>query len=162
MSSCVLFGGAGFVGTHLARHFLKTERFSHIHIADIKLSELAGEPGVTCSHTDVRQPISSNLIDTKAEWIFNLAAVHREPGHEREEYFETNLAGAHNVCAFAEDTGCENIYFTSSISVYGPTTGPTDERSPIQPSTPYGGSKYPAELIHSSWRRMKQGRRLGY
>jgi len=160
MNSCVIFGGAGFVGTHLARRFLESGRFNHVHLADIRPSCLDGQEGISTSLTDVRQPIPNHLVTSHLEWVFNLAAIHREPGHIREEYFETNLAGAQNVCAYAEAVGCNNIYFTSSISVYGPTTGPTDEQAPIQPSTPYGGSKYPAELIHEMWQRAKPRRRL--
>ena len=91
MSTCVIFGGAGFVGTHLARHFLETKRFEHVHLADIRPSQLAGQPGITTSFTDVRNPIPKDLIDTRPEWIFNLAAIHREPGHIREEYFDTQV-----------------------------------------------------------------------
>jgi len=160
MSQVVLFGGAGFIGTHLARHFLATGRFQRVHIADIRPSVLEGLPGVSLSHTDVRRPIAENLISGTPVWLFNLAAVHREPGHEAREYFETNLAGAHNVCAYAEAVGCRNIYFTSSISVYGPTNGPTSESAPLRPTTPYGGSKLPAELIHEGWRKAGPGRRL--
>ena len=160
MSCCVIFGGAGFIGTHLARHLLQTGRFSHIHIADIRRSELEGIPGVTTSITDVRDKIPLGLVPTAPTWIFNFAAIHREPGHDRPEYFETNLAGARNVCEFATATGCDNLYFTSSISVYGPTNGPTTEEAPIQPSTPYGASKYAAELIHEIWQREQSGRRL--
>jgi nucleoside-diphosphate-sugar epimerase len=160
MSCCVLFGGAGFVGTHLARHFLKTGRFSQVHIADICPTDLEGLPGITSSLTDVRSPIPADLTAEQPDWAFNLAAIHREPGHIREEYFRTNLSGARNVCAYADQVGCDNIYFTSSISVYGPVDGPTDEQSPIQPSTPYGSSKYPAELIHAMWQQAKPHRRL--
>ena len=116
MKCCVMFGGAGYVGTHLARHFLATGRFDHIHIADIRPSSLQGTEGITTSITDVRWPIEIALVPSSPEWIFNLAAVHREPGHAPYEYYETNLAGAANVCDYAEVIGCDNIYFTSSIS----------------------------------------------
>lgn len=160
MTSCVIFGGAGFIGTHLTRHFLANKRFQRVHIADIRPTVLEGVPGISYSHTDVRELIPADLVSDSPEWIFNLAAIHREPGHEPHEYFDTNLPGARNVCAYAEAVDCRNVYFTSSISVYGPTSGPTRETSPLRPTTPYGGSKLPAELIHESWRRAGQGRRL--
>ncbi len=160
MNCCVILGGAGFIGTHLAKHFLKTRRFTHIHIADIRPSSLEGMPGITTSITDVRQPIPIGLVPEQPKWIFNLAAVHREPGHEPWEYYDTNLKGAQNTCAYADTVGCDNIYFTSSLSVYGPTVKPTDETCPKHPTTPYGGSKYPAEIIHRQWYANKSGRRL--
>lgn len=160
MKSCVIFGGSGFVGTHLAKHFLQTGRFSQVHIADLRPSELEGRPGITCSRTDVRQPIPIGLISAQPDWIFNLAAIHREPGHQPFEYYETNVAGAQNICEYADTVGCDKMFFTSSISVYGPTTGPTVESAPKRPTTPYGGSKYPAEAIHLMWRSKQSHRRL--
>ena len=109
---------------------------------------------------DVRKPIEPQLPDVRPGWTFNFAAVHREPGHAREEYFDTNLAGAKNVCAFAEQSGCKNILFTSSISVYGSLNKPTTETSLPYPTTPYGISKLCAELIHKGWRRSGEDRRL--
>lgn len=157
----VIFGGAGYIGTHLARHALENRWATKVVIADIQDSVLAGSPGIEYRRCDVRQPIPADLAggDTPA-WIFNFAAVHREPGHEAHEYFDTNINGAHNVCAYADAVGCKNMYFTSSISVYGPTVRPTDENSPMCPITPYGGSKYPAELIHRAWQQLGAGRRL--
>ena len=160
MSTCIIFGGSGFVGTHLTRHFLKTGRFKHVHIADIRPTSLDGLPGVSYSRTDVRQPIFVGQTVSPPDWIFNLAAIHREPGHDPQEYYATNLPGARNVCDFADQVKCDNIYFTSSISVYGPTTGPTDETAPIRPTTAYGSSKFPAEVIHQLWRDTQPGRRL--
>ena len=160
MRSCVIFGGAGFIGTHLARHLLATGRFERVYIADIRPSPLDGESGIVTSVTDVRQSIPVDLVTEAPEWIFNFAAIHREPGHRAEEFFDTNLAGAANVCRFAEATACNNIYFTSSISVYGPTSGPTPETARICPTTPYGGSKYPAEVMHQGWQQCGAGRRL--
>ena len=160
MASCVIFGGAGFIGTHMARHFLRSGRFDHVYLVDIRPSPLAGQAGITALEWDVRKSIPADLVPECPEWIFNLAAVHREPGHVAIEYFDTNLKGARNVCNFACEIKCKNIYFTSSISVYGPTTGPTSESSPICPITPYGGSKYPAELIHEGWCLAANDRRL--
>jgi len=159
MTACVIFGGAGFIGTHLARHLLATRRFDHVHLADIR--PIGDAPrNVSTSVTDVRQPVPVELISEQPTWIFNLAAVHREPGHTASEFFDTNLAGARNVCAYAEAVACKNIFFTSSISVYGPTSAPTAEDARICPTTPYGGSKYPAELIHGAWLAGSPDRRL--
>jgi nucleoside-diphosphate-sugar epimerase len=156
----VIFGGAGFIGSHLAQRLLASGRFDHVHLADLVLSPLDGREGVSVSITDVRHDIPEDLVPEAPDWIFNFAAVHREPGHEASEYFDTNLAGARTVTRYAEAVGCPNIYFTSSIAVYGPTTGATDESAPICPVSPYGGSKYPAELIHEQWQARRPGRRL--
>ncbi len=159
MSSCIIFGGAGYIGTHLAEHFLRTGRFAQVHVADIKESPLKGNAGVTTSKTDVRQPIPV-ATSLNPDWIFNLAAVHREPGHWPHEYFETNVLGAQNIAAYAAHVNCNNIFFTSSISVYGPTAGATEESSLPCPATPYGSSKYAAELIFERWAAAEKVRRL--
>lgn len=155
----IIFGGSGYIGTKLAEQALKDQWATEIVIADIAPSKLEGKPGITYVKCDVRKPIAFESSG-EIEWIFNFAAIHREPGHRDEEYFETNISGAENVCSYAERVGCKNIYFTSSISVYGPTKTETSEDAPPCPITPYGGSKYPAELIHQSWQRCGNGRRL--
>lgn len=55
---------------------------------------------------DVRIPIPQAILPEPVEIIFNLAAVHRKPGHKPEEYFETNLLEAEHVCGFAASTDC--------------------------------------------------------
>lgn len=160
MKRIVIFGGAGFIGTFTARRWLETGQADEVVLADIRPSPLTGQPGIKYVELDVRKPIPANLTDGSVDWIFNFAAVHREPGHAAHEYFDTNILGARHVCAYAEAINCNNIYFTSSISVYGPTKGPTDENAPIVPISPYGGSKYPAELIHQVWQAGRPERRL--
>jgi nucleoside-diphosphate-sugar epimerase len=160
-STIVIFGGSGYIGTATARRWLERGLADEVVIADIRPSELAGQPGIRAVHCDVRQPISADLCPHGAPaWVFNFAAVHREPGHQPQEYFDTNLAGAEHVTAWARAVGCPHIVFTSSISVYGPTTGPTTEDAPKRPISPYGGSKYPAELIHQRWLAEDPMRRL--
>lgn len=155
MSSIILFGGSGFVGSHLI-NMLK-DKFDTIFVADIR------EPGwhspdiiknrerMSYVHCDVRRPIPENLFGTSVDCIVNLAAVHTSPGHPSHEYFETNINGAKNICQHAEKTGVKKIIFTSSISVYGPGEDEKSEASIPMPSIPYGSSKTIAEYIHREW-----------
>ena len=109
---------------------------------------------------DVRKPIPPGLLPKDVDLIFNLAAIHREPGHAAREYFETNLLGAENVCAWASTAGCKTLVFTSSISPYGPAEEPKTEASLPVPETPYGSSKLAAEKIHLAWQAASEGRQL--
>jgi nucleoside-diphosphate-sugar epimerase len=109
---------------------------------------------------DVRHAVPESLLGCRPTLIFNLAAIHREPGHEPREYYETNLKGAENVCAFASRAGCDRLVFTSSISPYGPSEESTDENSLPVPETAYGGSKLAAEKIHLGWAKGAPGRQL--
>ena len=61
-----------------------------------------------------------NLDIKDVDLIIDLAAIHKEPGHNEIEYFQTNVNGSKNICEFAKNVNCKNIIFTSSISVYGP------------------------------------------
>jgi len=124
-----------------------------------------GEPraridGVEYLHHDVRNPINPKLGGGSPADIFNLAAIHITPGHAEGEYYYTNVLGAVNVCRFAKETGSENILFTSSISIYGPSENALDEDSPPAPISAYGRSKLSAEAIHLMWQSEAAGRRL--
>jgi len=158
MSACLILGGSGYVGRHWANRLALRKRFTRIILADTRPPSQPLAGGCEFVQCDVRQPLQ--LGSLQPEWLFNFAAVHREPGHAREEYFDTNLAGAKNACAFAEQVGCANIFFTSSISVYGALRQPTSEDSVPYPETPYGISKLCAELMHEAWRRGGEERRL--
>ena len=170
MKTVVLFGGTGFIGTHLAQLFLKHDPDARIYLVDLKeprkfpytellSSGLRSGKVVFVAH-DVRQPIPPGLLPGRVDVIFNLAAVHREPGHQPEEYFETNLLGAENVCAWASEVGSGMLVFTSSISPYGPSEEKKTEKSLPAPVTPYGSSKLGAEKIHMDWQAAQAGRKL--
>ena len=160
MSTCVVLGGSGYVGYRWACRLAARQQFDAIVLADLRPPALPLPNRTEFRICDVRQSLLQPLGDIKPQWLFNFAAVHREPGHERQEYFDTNLPGARNVCAYAEAVGCHHILFTSSIAVYGPTSGPTSETAPTHPVSPYGISKLAAELIHEGWRRAGKERRL--
>ena len=161
--TAIIFGGTGFIGLHLSRYLIDHQLFERVVLADIKPPEkhiasqfIAKEikaGTIRYTQSDVRKSIQTGIIqiDERVEFIANFAAIHREPGHEMHEYYETNIPGARNVCAFAESIDCNDILFTSSISPYGPSEIPKDESVIPTPETAYGGSKLAAELIHSAW-----------
>lgn len=160
MSCAVIFGGSGFIGVFFAKQLLSSGRVEKVYLYDHE--QVANKPfpyraklvredaRIVEVKGDVRQTISWQPEETVALTV-NFAAIHREPGHEDFEYYETNLLGAENVCAWAERIGCNDMVFTSSISPYGPSEQQKNEQSLPVPVTAYGGSKLVAEKIHQAW-----------
>lgn len=157
----IIFGGSGFIGTHLI-HLLKNECVKpgdRIYDLDIVMPGEEGvvpgivekNDGVEYIRLDVRKAIEFDFKPTADDVIFNLAAVHRTPGHPDHEYFETNIRGAENVTAFAEKHNINKILFTSSIAPYGAAEELKEETTLPTPNTPYGISKLVAEKIHQMW-----------
>lgn len=166
----IIFGGSGFIGTHLI-HLLKDECVKDgdkIYDLDIVMPGEEGvvpgivekNEGVEYIRLDIRKPIELDFEPTADDVIFNLAAVHRTPGHPDNEYFETNILGAENVVAFAEKHNIKKILFTSSIAPYGPSEELKTETTVPMPNSPYGISKLVAEKIHQNWQVQDKEREL--
>ena len=151
----IIFGGCGFIGTHMVNLLREKYPNAKVYIADL----LAGSSEFS-QRVDVRQEISMSGEFGKDTLIFNFAAVHRTPGHPDYAYFETNIRGAENVCEFARKHGINNIVFTSSIAPYGAAEDQKSEDTLPTPNTPYGISKLVAEKIHREWAAEKSDRKL--
>jgi GlcNAc-P-P-Und epimerase len=149
MISYYIFGGSGFIGSHLA-NLLSSKGVpeANIHILDIKAPRFSNIGVYT--YCDVREPIQLNSVSSDSI-VFNLAAVHTTPGHPDHEYFEANIKGAENITAFAAKHGITKIGFTSSIAPYGASESLKTEDTLPTPNTPYGISKLVAEHIHKTW-----------
>jgi len=151
----VIFGGSGFIGTHLTLEL--ASRGWEVIVADVvpPASELA-----KFEYCDVRTSGPIDLPGGAETVAFNLAAVHRTPGHLPSEYYDVNVRGAVRICEWASRTGVETIAFTSSISVYGPSEAPLTERSALNPVSDYGRSKLLGEEIHRWWSGQQPDRKL--
>lgn len=153
----LVLGGAGFIGSYLLADLAARGVLPLISV-DLAAPARPVE-GVDYRHGDVRKPFAS-LVPEAVETVYNLAAVHRTPGHPDHAYYETNVAGAVNACRYATLRGVRRMLFTSSISVYGPLEEPCSESTPLAPVTAYGRSKALAEAVHEGWAEADPSRRL--
>lgn len=158
-TQAIIFGGAGFIGTHLATSLVGSRKYKRVVSVDIGPPR-ANVTGVEYLHHDVREAIDSGISNGSPADIFNLAAVHVTPGHPDGDYYYTNVLGAVNVCRFANAIGCHNLVFTSSISIYGPSEAALDEDATPAPVSAYGRSKLAAEKIHLLWQSEALDRKL--
>jgi nucleoside-diphosphate-sugar epimerase len=158
-TQAIIFGGAGFIGTHLATCLVASQKYKRVVSVDIGQPR-ANVAGVEYLRHDVRETIDSGISDGSPTDIFNLAAIHVTPGHPDGDYYYTNVLGAVNVCRFANAIGCSNIVFTSSISIYGPSEAALDEEATPAPVSAYGRSKLAAEKIHLLWQSEALNRKL--
>jgi nucleoside-diphosphate-sugar epimerase len=171
MSTAVIFGGSGFIGSHYCRYLLSNELVRLVVMADLKpvcdmrfscfLLPWIESGRIKFLSCDVRKDIGLQLgaIDD-VSLVANFAAIHREPGHELHEYYETNILGARNVCRWVSSARCKQLIFTSSIAPYGAAEVPRYETSIPVPETAYGGSKLAAEEIHKAWQVNSAGNNL--
>lgn len=157
MGTSIVFGGSGFIGTHLLRKLIESGA-GQVISADIRDPKNV-VPGVDYRRADVRD-LGDFSASGEISAIYNLAAVHTTPGHPDHEYYETNVLGAMEVTALARRMAAKEIVFTSSISVYGPGEETKSETSPLAPTSPYGRSKMLAERIHRAWFDESPDRRL--
>ena len=113
----IITGGTGFIGTHLTN--LIKERYPNAQVYNLDIVK-PGTPNPVVKdykpalrdgqklqssfiEYDIRKPIENlPFTPTEDDVIFNFAAVHRTPGHEDHEYFETNIRCAENVAAVGE------------------------------------------------------------
>ncbi|MGO4326322.1 NAD-dependent epimerase/dehydratase family protein [Cupriavidus sp. 2TAF22] len=164
----VIFGGNGFIGAFLAYSLASSKKYRKVYLFDRESIEekqnqfrleMVRSSGAIELLGDVRHPITW-APDERVDFVANLAAVHREPGHLPHEYYETNILGAENVCDWARRVNATNIIFTSSIAPYGVSDERRDENSLPVPASAYGGSKLVAEKIHLSWLNEDRSQRV--
>ena len=138
----VLIGGAGFIGSCIALK-LKKENKDFI-ILDIKQSKLFRNKTRIVNILDKKKLedfIPENLI------IINLAAVHRDDD-DVDDYYFVNVKGSENICEIAIKKNCKDIFFFSTVAVYGKASPLANENSLQKPYNHYGKSKKQAAKIY--------------
>jgi UDP-glucose 4-epimerase len=150
MIKSLVTGGAGFIGSHVAKHCL------NLGHQVIVLDDLSGgfEDHVPAGAEFIKGSVTNeNLIsqlfaDYKFDYVYHLAAYAAEGlSHFIRRYnYNTNLIGSINLINESVKHKIKCFVFTSSIAVYGKGQLPmTEEMIPV-PEDPYGVSKYAIEL----------------
>jgi nucleoside-diphosphate-sugar epimerase len=135
-----IIGGAGFVGTRLARVLEESGQA-------FRIFDKALEGNQFC---DVTVPETLTSLPS-ADVVINLAAEHRDDVSPRTLYDLVNVEGARNVCDSCRSTGINKIVFTSSVAVYGFAPEGTDEHGAFNPFNDYGRTKMEAEAVYRAW-----------
>ncbi len=146
MYKILITGGAGFIGTALARKL----RSQHHQVCLIDLDHRFGaeHEGYETHFVDIRSDKSFEKIsDKKFDYIFHLAAqTSGAISQEKPEVdVDTNVKGTLNLCNFARMCGAEKIIFSSSMATYGNSDGKISEDFPLNPLSNYGASKVAGE-----------------
>jgi UDP-glucose 4-epimerase len=159
----LLFGGAGYIGSHVALAF--QDRGHEIGVFDDLSSGLPENvpEGVPFYRNDIgdRSAVAAALNDGW-DGLVHLAAFKAagESMEEPEKYARNNICGSLNLIEEAVRGGLRGFLLSSSAAVYGePEYLPVDEDHPTRPTNYYGFTKLEIER-NLAW--FEQLRRLPY
>jgi UDP-glucose 4-epimerase len=143
-------GGAGFIGSHVARHCLDMKH------EVVVLDDLSGgfrdqvpEKALFVQGSVTDHELLSRLFDEHHfDYVYHLAAYAAEGLSHfiRRFNYNNNLIGSVNLINESVKHDVKCFVFTSSIAVYGANQLPMKEDLAPMPEDPYGISKYAVEL----------------
>ena len=141
----ILFGGAGYIGTHVALAFL--ERGDEVGIYDNLSTGLESNVspkakfylGDILDREHVREVLSKGWDVAVHLAAFKAAG---ESMVKPEKYSENNITGSLILITECLKAGCKNFILSSSAATYGePQYLPIDEKHPTNPENYYGYTK---------------------
>lgn len=145
MATVLITGGAGFIGRHVARHFLsKKWEVRLFDLQEIDPKDPLCLAGCDCFTGDVRSMNALRPIMQGCDVVVHLAAVVSVPQSilEPEKTMDVNVDGTRIVLQCAHEMNVNNTIVASSAAVYGDSAKlPLIESHPTQSLSPYGESK---------------------
>jgi len=151
LKKCIIFGGNGFIGSHLAESLV--HRGYHVKVFDTFQSGTGNLSGIR----DEIEIIEGNFLDpqdvSKAvegiDSLFHYVSTTNPATSVDDPVFdiESNVAGSVRLFQAAVRAGVKKVIFPSSGgTIYGKTKGePLKESSPLNPVNPYAISKLAIE-----------------
>ncbi|MBN2161259.1 MAG: NAD-dependent epimerase/dehydratase family protein [Spirochaetes bacterium] len=156
MANILITGGAGFIGSHLARQLAADghDVIIYDNLSSGRLENIRGVP-----HRFIRGDITNLKKLERAvsgcEYVCHLAALISvvESMERSERYITVNAGGTVNVLEAARRNGVKKIIYASSAAVYGdsPELPKTEEMRP-EPMSPYAVTKLDGEYYCAMYR----------
>ncbi len=155
LKKVVITGGAGFIGSNLAKALL--ERGAAVTVVD---NFAAGRiearllPGVAYEEFDIRDSVTRVEVFKDVDAVFHLAALPRvqDSIDHPIETANVNVDGTLAVLEAARQAGARKFVFSSSAAVYGDQdTLPLRETAVPTPKSPYGLHKQVGEQMCALW-----------
>jgi UDP-glucose 4-epimerase len=157
MSRAIVTGGAGFIGSHLARELVR--RGYQVTILDDlstgkmeNIADLLARPPQTGSIQFLQDSVTEltvlQRLFQKTDYVFHLAAIASVPTSVKDPLLShrVNLTGTLNVLMAARDNKVKKVIYFSSAAVYGDTrTLPLNEEMIPAPLSPYAVTKLAGE-----------------
>ena len=160
MSTVLVTGGAGFIGSHTSVELLNAgydiiilDNFVNSKPESLKrIKELTGKD-FKFYQADIRdeEAMTKVFAENKIDAVIHFAGLKSVPQSIKEplNYYDNNIAGTVCLCRVMDKAGCKKLVFSSSATVYGSKNpSPLREDMPTGGTTnPYGTTKYFIEQI---------------
>ncbi len=152
MTTVLVTGGAGFIGSHLAAALL--QRGHSVRVLDnfatgSRSNVTALDDEVELIEGDIQSYERANKAVAGCEVVFHQAALPSVPRSVQDPLTTnaTNVTGTLNILLAARDHGVRRVVCASSSSVYGTgmQTLPNREDQPAAPISPYATGKLAGE-----------------
>lgn len=157
MTRCLVTGGAGFIGSHVAEWLVR--RGHEVLVVDNLSGGFAANvpEGAAFEFADVCEPLDDVFAGFGPEVVYHLAAYAAEglSPHIAAWNYRVNLEATANVWNACHRADVDHLVFTSSMAVYGHPDPkrysvlgdphPFDEEYECLPCDPYGIAKLAAE-----------------
>jgi UDP-glucose 4-epimerase len=149
---CVVTGGAGFIGSHIAEALAR--RGDSVRVFDnLSTGSKANLDGfldkVEFFRGDLRERKDIEKAMQGVEYVFHFAALRsvERSVHDPAASDETNVRGTLNLLMGAREAGVKRLVYASSSSVYGDNkVYPQIETLRTSPVSPYAVSKLTGEM----------------
>src|SRR5712691_5548508 len=155
-------GGAGFISSHFIRHLLAKTPYEVISLDALtyagnveNLADVLSHERLSFVEGDIRDTGLVREVAANVDVIVNAAAeshVEKSIRDGGSEFVRTNVEGTQILLDAIREAPVERFILISSSEVYGTAVSdPMDESHPLNPRSPYAGTKAGADRLAYSY-----------